>query len=132
MERIFNKGGFNSDNPADQTDVCTEMNTASENWREVARMYQLKSACAFFQGRVYVSGGKNNQARALNTVEACDHVTDTWSHMPEMVYGRSYNNLIAVRNKLYAVGDSSGTFEAYDSICGRFSILKRPSVRQLN
>ena len=89
MERIFIKGGLNSDNPADHADVCIEMNTAGENLREVARMYQLKSACAFFQGRVYVSGGKNNQARALNTVEAYDHVTDTWSHMPKWSTGEA-------------------------------------------
>ena len=135
MDSIFIMGGYFNMNVDDHTDACIEMNVVDESCREVARMNQSKlaSACAVFQGKVVVSGGfQGEHFNYFNTVESYDHAADSWSHMPKMVYGRSYHNLIAVSNKLYAVGDITGTFEAYDSLCGKFSTLKRPSVQLMN
>ena len=126
-DSIFIMGGFNNMNPNDHTDVCIEINVVDKSWRQVARMSQSKlaSACTVFQGKVVVSGGINQTPHALNTVKAYDHAADGWSLMPEMVYRRCCHNLIVVGNKMYG----EGTFEAHDSLCGKFSKLKRPSVQ---
>ena len=42
------------------------------------------SSCAVFEGRIVVSGWYNNNEGLLNTVEAYDHIDDSWKYMPNM------------------------------------------------
>ena len=54
----------------------------------------------------------------MDIVESYDHIADEWSRMPSMTAGKSHHHLIAVRNKLFSIGD--GYFDVYDSTCKKF------------
>ena len=62
-----------------------------------------------------------------NTAEAYDHVANTWSNMPNMIYGRYDHSLVAVRNKLFVFGSGTETSEVFDSCANKFVLLKPPS-----
>lgn len=53
-------------------------------------------------GYIYVSGGFN--VHRLKTVERYDPVGDTWTEVQCMKNFRSHHQLIAVNNKLWAIG----------------------------
>ena len=83
-------------------------------------------ACSVFEGRIVVSGGYHNDS--LNTVEAYDHVGDTWENMPNMTNGRFRHKSVAVKNKLFVIGGlSTNNFEVFDSNSNKFTFLKHPS-----
>ena len=110
---------------------CIKFDTINLTWTEISRMNETRcrAACAVFEGRVVVSGGINCVYGSLNTVEAYDHVADSWSHMPNMIESRDYHKSVAVKNKLFVVGGSiTRTSEVYDSSCHKFVLLKPPPV----
>ena len=82
-------------------------------------------SCTVFEGKIVVSGGFNRGS--LNTVEAYDHVANSWTNMPNMIEGRRYHKSIALKNKLYVFGGIfTKTYEVYDSTCKKFIALKSP------
>ena len=85
---------------------------------------RINAACTVFEGRVVVSGGSNDNG-SLRTVEAYDHVADKWSYMPSMVNGSCGHNMIAISNKLFAIGcgRNLNICEVYDTICKNFVVL---------
>ena len=84
-------------------------------------------ASSVFEGRVVVSGGSNSDEIILNTVEAFDHVGDTWEKMPNMINGRFGHKSIAVKNKLFVVGGiDTNDCEVFDSTTNKFTVLKQP------
>ena len=84
-----------------------------------ARVWAVSAA---FEGRVVVSGGRKGNADS-NTAEAYNPVNNTWSRIPNMVYGRTGLALVAVRDKLFAIGGNfQATAEVYDG--NKFSQLK--------
>ena len=108
---------------------CAEFNPKSRAWKSVAGMKEERrhAACAAFEGKMVVCGGWNDNG-TLNTVEAYDHVADAWEYMPSMtVEGRSHHRSVAVKNKLFAVGDLLvPSCEVYDSRSKKFVIIKSP------
>ena len=88
---------------------------------------RLDAACAVFEGRVVASGGWNDIR--LNTVEAYDHVANTWLQIPNMVKTRYGHKSVAINNKLFVVsGLENTTSEVFDSTCKQFSLFKQPST----
>ena len=107
------KSCFNFDTITYETTSIKQMNEARVN-----------SACAVFEGRVVVSGGRTIHSDNLKTIEAYDHVSNTWSYMPNMVHGRSGHALIAVRNNLYVLGGNTSVCEVLNSFSRKFTVLK--------
>ena len=107
-----------------ETDSCVVYDVTDNRWREVARMKQVRAfaACTGFEGKVVVSGGKFEDESRLKSVESYDAVADEWSRMPSMVGSKSEHSMVAVRNKLFAVGRKS--FEVFDSTSRKFITLK--------
>ena len=83
---------------------CFKFSIKSFKWKEISRMKNSRrlSACSVFEGRVVVSGGYSNDS--INTVEAYDHVGNTWESMPNMIYKRGAHKSVAVKNKLFIFG----------------------------
>ena len=123
MKKIYIIGGddltFNA-----PTDECLEFDTVSHKTRNIERMYDDRKfpSCTVFQGRVVVSGGFN-VAGNRNTVEAYDHVADTWSDMPDMIHERCNHSSVGVTNKLFILGSNRYSCEVYDSTCNKFVLL---------
>ena len=88
----------------DETATCFELNTKSLKWKEVSRMNTARdlSACSVFEGRIIISGGRFHDI--LNTVEAYDHVGNSWENIVNMVIERCGHKSVAVKNKLFAIG----------------------------
>ena len=127
-DKIFIIGGHNKN--FDFLNSCLKFETKDKKWEKVAKLNDARSkaACTVFEGRVIVAGGFNNE-QILNTVEAYDHVYDTWSYMPKMIEKRVGNSSVAVRNKLFIIGivdrNRSETCEVFDSTCKKFVFLKQ-------
>lgn len=96
---------------------------------------RLSPFCAAFNGKVVVSGGQTDDGQYLKNVETYDHVADEWTYMASMIAGRCHHSLVAMGNKLFAVGgwremDNLGRFvdepqfEVFDVHCERFVALK--------
>ena len=109
---------------------CVKFNTAESKWYDVAapEVKRLHSACAVYQGRIVVSGGRSG-TNVFDAVEAYDHVGDEWEKMPSMVERRYLHSLVAIRNKLFAVGNLYRnrifTCEVYNSASDCFVLLKQ-------
>ena len=116
-----------------RTKSCFQFGTKYYNWKEVAGMNEARedAACAVFDGTVVVSGGWGNDGDELNTVEAYDVVADEWSSMPNMISGKYYHSLLAVRNKLFVIGRSRDTCEVFDKKSKNFVALKSSSVEDV-
>ena len=112
------------------TASCVVFCTKMLEWKEIPEMSQPRrnSACSVFEGRIVVSGGNNNY-EILNTLEAYDHVGNTWENMPNMIKNRFGHKSVAVKNKLFIVGGiNTVSFEVYDSNTENFSLLKEPQL----
>ena len=84
-----------------------------------------------FEGKIVVSGGFTDAI--LNTVEAYDHVADSWTHMPNMIETRFQHKSVAMKNKLFVIGGSYGTYgEVFDSTSNEFVLLKPLPARFLS
>ena len=126
IDRIIVIGGYSDVDNSEGTSSCREYNVSKNKWKYIARMDKKRSraACTVFQGNVVVSGGKDNHSS--NTVEVYDYLENSWTYMPNMIDPRQNHNMIAISNKLFAIGGRKNTFEVYDSFCGKFLALKQP------
>ena len=122
MDQIFVIGCYNVITGI--YDSCIKFNTKDNEWREVAIMNESKpcAASTVFEGKVVVSGGLNNDP--LNTVEAYDHIINTWSFMPNMIEGKRNHSSVANKNKLFVFGKGKQGCEVFDSTCKMFVALK--------
>ena len=85
------------------------------------------ASCAVFEGRIVVSGGYNYIDGNLNTVEAYDHIDDSWTKMPNMIERRSSHKSVAIKTRLFVVGSFiSNTIEVFDSSSKKFALLQHP------
>ena len=127
LDKVFFVGGNLEE---EITDTCIQFVTKDYTWKDVASMNEARfsAACTVFEGRVVVSGGLNNNDITLNTVEAYDHVADEWSYMPNMIEAGCGHHLVAVRNKLFVMGDEKKLVEVYDSTCEKFVVMKQPTI----
>ena len=128
VDNIFIIGGrydcFNGKNDVRRS--CVVFDTTTKNWKEVAEMndYRFNAARTVFEGRVVIFGGANDNGFS-RSVEAYDHVADTWSYMSNMIHGSYDHNLLAVSNKLFALGCGGNwdICEVYDSISKEFVVI---------
>ena len=125
-DKVYFIGG--SDSHHNTIATCTQFDTKDYTWKDVASMNEARyrPACTVFEGRVIVSGGLND--RHLNTVESYDHIADEWSYMPSMIEAGSGHNLVAIKNKLFAMGGFKRKMEVYDSTCNKFVNVKQRTV----
>ena len=127
MKKLFIIGGHDGDQVT--TSSCIKLNTKNCKLKKCKNMKTARrcSACTAFEGRVVVSGGYDDNGVVTNSVEAYDHVANTWSPMPHMIHGRYYHNLVAVRNKLFVFGGfSTESGELFDSCVNKFVLVKPP------
>ena len=59
-----------------------------------------------------------------NTAEVYDHIANTWTCMPSMVERRSHHSLVAIKSKLFVIGNSS--CEIYDEVNKVFTLFQVP------
>ena len=77
---------------------------------EIANLKQAResAACSGFNEKIVVCGGSytelSDNRYLTKTVQAYDHISNTWSYLLSMVEERAYCKSLAVRNKLYAIG----------------------------
>ena len=136
MGNVYVIGGYLQGNISS----CVQFDTKNRSWKTIARMNQARyfASCAVFEGKVVVCGGygNNNIHIEINSVEAYDHVDDSWSSMPNMIETRCLHKSVAIRNKLFIVGGrTTRSCEVYESRCNKFVSLKSPPaycMRNLN
>ena len=124
MDKIFVLGGTHQ--YMDSTNTCLQFNTKDCEWKEVAGMNEArrKSACAVFEGRIVVAGGRDDADVRLNSVESYDVHADEWHHMPNMIRFKIHHRLVVVRNKLLVIGPMS--CEVFDNESKTFVALRLP------
>ena len=129
MDNIYVVGGCMGDvRFGNETASCLEFNTKSLEWKEMSEMNNARrgSACSVFEGRIVVSGGYYNGS--LNTVEAYDHVGNTWENMPNMINERVRHKSVAVKTKLFVFcGRDTYKCEVFDSTTNKFTLLVQPT-----
>ena len=68
------------------------------------RVKRHDAACAVFQERVVTCGGEYDHLE-LSSAESYDVTTGKWRAFPHMTSQRRNHGLVAVRSRLFAVGD---------------------------
>ena len=135
MDDIFIIGG-RKQNYRDFFNSCLKFDTKDNTWNDIATMKDVRegASCTVFEGKVVVSGGRRDfmfPNDNLNTVEAYDHISDTWSYLPNMIERRIFHSSVAYKNKLFvfgsAFGEGENSCEFYDSTCKKFVFLKHKS-----
>ena len=114
---------------------CLQFDTREKNWKRTARMNEAResAACVVFQGNILVSGGYDTDQNELNTVESYDAFADEWTSMPNTIDNYSYHSLVAIRDKLYVIGNVTYSVEVFDIACKVFIALKpSPAFIHLN
>ena len=130
MDKIYFIGGWNED--LDYVNAeCFALDINKYEWtstNEIAKMKKPRSelACAVFQGRVIACGGIDDDRRKMNSVEAYDHGSNSWSYMPNMVERRHEHSLITLKNKMFVIGGNMISCEVYDTCSETFMLLKQP------
>ena len=83
--------------------------------------------CTVFQERIIASGGDDDQ-KCLKTVEAYDTGSNTWSDVQSMNEARVCHNLVAIKNKMFAVGGEgvANSCEVFDAFSDKYVVLKQP------
>ena len=128
MSNVYVVGGNTKGSGLDGTKSCVEFNPKNRTWKEIARMSENRwcAACTVFDGKILVSGGKSFNG-VSKTVESYDHIADSWSYMPNMVYERRQHKIVSIRNKFFAVGGfSTDSCEVFDLACNKFVLLQQP------
>ena len=125
---IYVFGGFLE---GENTSSCLGLSTTNKMWREIARMNESRynASCVVFEGKIVVTGGRNDNYIDLNTVEAYDHINDSWTKMPNMIEEKYCHKSVAIKNKLFIVSYLfTHTFEVFDSFSKKFALLQHPSI----
>ena len=115
----------------EETGSCLKFNTKSATWREATQMSEARcyADCAVFQGRIVVTGGsrgENIRDGSLGSVEAYDHVGNTWTRMPSMIRRRCLHKVVSMGTKLYVIGGYR-QFEVFDSVSNKFALVSHSS-----
>ena len=124
IDKIYFIGGFWKD---ERTATCRYFDTNNYTWQDVASMREIRShaACAVFEEKIVVTGGWSANNR-LNTAESFDHIANEWTYMPSMIKSVEGHSLVAIKNKLFAIGRYEYHFEVYDSHSKIFVYIKPP------
>ena len=132
MDKVLVVGGC--DEHHREVNSCLELDTVNVIYKSVMNMHVARKSPAYavFEQKTVVSGGFSDQPDDLNAVESYDHASDSWSHMPRMIHGRSSHQTVPIRNKLYVFGGDVDNCEVFDSLSNKFSVLKHPSSFQMD
>ena len=125
IDKIYIMGGRDKNRNA--LDSCIQFDTKNNKIKEIANIKQPRSyaACTTYKGKIVVSGGDiGYDYDSTNTVEAYDHVANTWTYMPSMVERRLNHSLVAIKSKLFVVGSRS--YEIYDEVTKVFTLINVP------
>ena len=109
---------------------CVKFSTIQKKWNGISEMKVARqfASCVVFEGRIVVSGGYNNNDRDLNTVEAYDHIDNSWKNMPNMIEERQGHKSVAIKNKFFIISGLLNTsVEVFDSCSNKFVLLKYKS-----
>ena len=132
IDHIFVIGG-RDDNENDNFVSCLKFNTKENHWKKIAKMNEerFNAACAVYKEKVVVTGGENVDGYLITTVKAYNHLSDTWTSMPNMLEGKTRHKSVSVKNKLYVIGNFEGrpSCEVFDST-KKFVALKNKSSTQ--
>ena len=97
------------------------------------KVARQNASCSVFEGRIVVTGGYNNNYGLFNTVEAYDHIDDSWTKMPNMNIRRHSHKSVAIRNRLFIIGDCfNQAIEVFDSCSNKFALLQHPPINMRN
>ena len=136
MDKIFVVGGLDDESDTVTSEIFA-LDTNKSKWircDELARMKMGRAniACAVFQGRLVASGGFSGgryDRQILNSVEAYDDASNSWSGMPNMIAPRQHHDLVAMKNKLFVIGGEIKTCEVFDTCSNKFIDIKLPPKR---
>ena len=113
---------------------CVQYDPEKQEYKEMSGIGTARNyaACALFEGKIVVSGGSVVDIAARDprflvltrSNEAYDHVANAWSHMPNMMEKRNNHSLVAVKSKLFVVGNGRDSCEVFDRIAGKFSVIR--------
>ncbi len=117
--RIYAMGGHTGGGAAVAS--MESYNPATNQWSYMAPMSAPRAAmaAAAINNTIYVAGGNADAPGGghtpVNTLEAYDTATDTWSARAPMATTRAFPAAAAVNGILYVIGgDGAGTVEAYN------------------
>ncbi len=117
--KIYAIGGYTIG--GDRVASMESYDPAANTWSARASMSGARAgmAAAVINNTIYVVGGVavagGGRSIPLNTVEAYDAVTDTWTTKAPMLTARSAPAAAAVNGTLYVIGgDGTGSVEVYD------------------
>ena len=125
MGKIYIFGGDTGAMVNHTARTCIAFDPKTNKWEKIARLLEARhrSACAVFGGRIILSGGSDYRGSSTS-VEVYDHCAKKWSHMPDMLEGRSHHASISIKNKLFMVGGTSKNCEVFDSFSQKFASIK--------
>ena len=91
-------------------------------------------ACAAFDGKIVTAGGCTLQEGYYaedGSVEVFDHVINAWSPMPSMTRSHHRHCLVAIKTKLFVVGELERDCEVFDKRSNCFALISS-SLRLLS
>ena len=126
INKLFLVGGYTESMIA--TDLCSTFNANDNSWRAVTGMEQVRFAadCTVFDGQVVVAGGMDENETPLKTVQRYDVTADVWQPMASMNEAKKFHKLVAVKNKLFAIGRIREGCEVFDKASDRFAYIEQP------
>ena len=95
---------------------------------------RFHSACAPFDGKIVTAGGCTLQEGYYaedGSVEVFDHVINAWSPMPSMTRSHHRHCLVAIKTKLFVVGELERDCEVFDKRSNCFALISS-SLRWLS
>ena len=119
-------GGYDGED----LDTVEVYDPQADSWQWVASMPQRRSrhAAAVIGGKIYVTGGEDNEERWLNSVCVYDPQANAWTQLASMGTAKSGHASAAVGGKLYVFGGMGGahddylsTAEVYDPASGSWA-----------
>ena len=126
INNIYVIGG--EDDNGNFNNSCFRFDTKNNKKKEIIGMLEsrIDAACAIFEGRIVVSGGFETEMTSTKSVEVYDHISDAWSLMPSLVNYHVRYSLIAIKSKLFVIGQSGkrSPYEVYDKTTNVFSAIK--------
>ena len=86
---------------------------------------RASAACTAFDGKMVVAGGMDENLTKMKTVEYYDVTADEWSSMASMNDGKGNHRLVAVKDKLFAIGYADDACEVFSKASNEFSYIKQ-------
>ena len=84
------------------------------------------SACTAFDGKIVTAGGcvlQDTVYAENGSVESFDHVAGTWSPMPNMTRGHFRHCLVAIKTRLFVIGECERECEVFDKQSNCFALI---------